>query len=114
MSPEGFDLVVDAFDLPCRDWIGGMGDDSLEMVVQQSSEPQQVLVACSHAHVHDFCDSSGHGWLIGQLVGITELLLDHQINRITTRTAYSLPKDFVPLASPVIVRRKAENRTFVK
>lgn len=53
-----------------------MGDDSLEMIVQQSSEPEQVLVAGSHAHVHDFCDGAGHGWLIGHLVGLTEFLLD--------------------------------------
>jgi hypothetical protein len=52
--------------------------------------------------------------LSGEIYSYDAFLEYDQINRITTRTAYSLPKDFVPLASPVIVRRKAENRTFVK
>ncbi len=53
-----------------------MGDDPFEVVVQQSSEPEQVLVAGGHAHVHDFGDCSCHRWLISHLVGLTEFLLD--------------------------------------
>ena len=76
LSSQGLDFVIDALDPPCRDIIGCMGYDPLEMIVQQSSEPEQVLVAGSHAHVHDFCDRAGHGWLIGHLVGLGEFLLD--------------------------------------
>lgn len=44
--------------------------------------------------------------LSGEEYSYDRFLEYDQINRVTTRSAYTVPKDFVPLAPPVIVRSK--------
>lgn len=44
--------------------------------------------------------------LSGEEYSYDRFLEYDQINRVTTRSAYSVPKDFVPLAPPVVVRNK--------
>ena len=52
MSPEGLDFLVDALDLAAGDLEGGVGNDPLEVLIQQLAEPKKMAVAGGLADVH--------------------------------------------------------------
>ena len=76
MSPERFNLLVDAFDLAAGDLVGGVGDNALKMLVQQLAEPKQMRVGCGLADVHDINHLLRHTRLVRVGIRLVQLLLD--------------------------------------
>ena len=76
MSPEGLDLLVDAFDLAAGDPEGSMGNDPFEVLIQKLTKPEKMAVAGGLADVHDINDFLCHAGFVRILVSFIQLFLD--------------------------------------
>lgn len=76
MRRRGLDFVVDPLDPASGDIESSMGNNALKMLVENTTEPEQMLVFRNSADVHDVGYFLRHGRLVRLLVGACQLVLD--------------------------------------
>ena len=74
-----------------------MGDNAFKMLVQNTAEPEEVLVLRDGADVHDVGNCLRHSCLVSLLVGTCQLVL-HDVQR--KEKLVLLDKSLVPLNIP--------------